>query len=76
MIEHFHRSLKTALCARLAGSDRFLHLPLVLFGLRSGPKEDIVFFVSDAVFSSPLTVSGKFLESAELLPLAFLQKIE
>ena len=35
MIECFHRSLKTALRNCLAGSDWFLHLPLVLLGLRS-----------------------------------------
>ena len=38
IIECFHRSLKTALCACLAGSDWFLHLPLVLLGLRSVPN--------------------------------------
>ena len=54
MIEWFHRSLKTALCARLAGLDWFLHLPLVLLGLQFAPKEDTGFFVSEAVFGSPL----------------------
>ena len=33
MIKRFHRSLKTALRACLAGSDWFLQLPLVLLGL-------------------------------------------
>ena len=58
MIERFHRSLKTVLRAHLAGSDWFLHLPLVLLGLRSVPKEDTGFSVSKAVFGSPLTVPG------------------
>ena len=56
MIERFHRSLKTALRACLAGSDWYLHLLLVLLGLWSVPKEDTGFSVSKAAFSSPLTV--------------------
>ena len=76
MIEHFHRSLNTALLARLAGSDWFIHLPLVLLGLRSVPKEDTGFYVSKAMFGSPLTIPGKFLDSGEVLSSQFLQKIE
>ena len=38
ILKRFHRSLKTVLCARLAGMDWFLHVPLVLLGLRSVPK--------------------------------------
>ena len=59
-----------------AGSDWPLHLPLVLLGLRSVPKEDTGFSVSDAVFGSPLTVPGEFLEGGEIPPTRFLQKIE
>ena len=58
IIERFHRSLKTALCARLAGSDWFLHLPLVLLGLCSVRKEDTGFSFFEAVFGSPLTIPG------------------
>ena len=43
MIELFLMSLKTALPARLADSDWFLHQPLVLLGLWSVPKEDTGF---------------------------------
>ena len=67
MIERFHRSLKTVLCAQLAGSDWFPHLPLVLLGLRSVSKEDTGFSVSKAVFGL-VTIPGEFLESTELLP--------
>ena len=56
MIERFHRSLKSSLRARAADSDWVLHLPLVLLGLRSVPKEDTGFSVSEAVYGSPLTV--------------------
>ena len=74
IFECFHRSLKTALCARLAGSNWFLHLRLfVLLGLRSVPKEDTGFSVSEAVFGSPLTVLGEFLEGGEFQPSRFLQ---
>ena len=76
MIECFHRSLKTALRACLAGSDWFLHLPLFLFGLWSVPKVYTGFSVFKAVFGSPLMVPGEFLECSELPPLVFLQKIE
>ena len=68
MIERFHRSLKTALRFCLAGSDWFLHLPLVLLGLRSVPKEDSGFSVSEAVFGSPFTVPGEFPKGGEISP--------
>ena len=63
MLEKFHRSLKTALYTCLAGSDWFLHLPLVLLDLWSAPKEDMGFSISDAVFGSPLTVPGELMDS-------------
>ena len=75
-IECFHRSLKTALCACLAGSDWFNHLPLVFLGLQSVPKEDSGFSVSEAVFGSALTLPGEFLDSGKVLSSQFLQKIE
>ena len=70
MIAWFHRSLKTAQHAHLA----------VLIGssicLWSILKEDTGFSFSKAVFGSPLTVPGEFLEGIEILPSRFLQKIE
>ena len=75
IIEQFHRSLKTAFRARLAGLNWFPHLPLVLLGLQSVPKEDTGFSVSKAVFGSPLTVPGEFLEGGEITPSRLLQKI-
>ena len=76
MIERFHRSLKSALRSRLAGLDWFLHLPLVLLGLRTVPKDDTGLSVSEAVYGSSLTVPGEFLGSPELPPASFLRKIE
>ena len=76
MIKPFHGSLKSALCSCLASSDWFLHLPLVLLGLRTIPKADTGLSVSEAVFGSPLTIPGEFLGSPELPPSAYLSKIE
>ena len=71
-IERFHCSLKSALPSQLAGSDWFLHLSLVLLGLRTVPKDDTSLSVSKAVYGSPLTLPGEFLGSPELPPSSFL----
>ena len=42
LVECFHRQLKVSLRARLAGSDWFYHLPLVLIGLRNVPRDDLL----------------------------------
>ena len=76
MIVRFHCSLMSALHSRLAGSDWFLHLSLVLLGLRTVPKDDIGLSVSKAVYGSPLTVPGEFFGSPELPLSSFLPKIE
>ena len=55
MIERFHRSLKSSLRARLASSDWVAHLPLVMLGLRSSPKEDSGFSPAEAVYGSNLS---------------------
>ena len=75
MIEHFHTSLKTALRAPLAGSVWFVHLPLVLLGLWSVPKEDTWFSISKAVFGSPFTVPGEFLDSTRSCLLSFSRRL-
>ena len=54
MIERFHRSLKSSLRARLAGQDWVHHLPLVLLGLRTTPKEDSGYAPAEALFSTQL----------------------
>jgi transposase InsO family protein len=76
MVERFHRSLKSSLRARLAGSDWFSHLPLVLLGLRATPKDDTGLSVSEAVYSSPLTLPGELVDVPELLPDTFLRKVD
>ena len=42
LIERFHRSLKAALRSRLASSAWFQHLPLVLLGLRSQGRHQLL----------------------------------
>ena len=76
IIERFHRSLKSSLQARAADSDWVSHLPLVLLGLRSVPKEDTGFSVSEAVYGSALTIPGEFLDASEFPSSQFISKIE
>ena len=75
MIEWFHRFLKSALRSQLAALDWFLHLPLVLLGLRTILKDDTGLSVSEAVYGSPLTILGEFLGSMELPLSSFLGKM-
>ena len=76
MIERFHRSLKSALRARLASSELVHHLPLVMLGLCSAPKDYSGFFPAEAVFGSPLSLLGKFLGHPELPLEFFLGRVE
>ena len=76
MIERFRRSLKSSRRARASDSDWVSHLPLVLLGLRSVPKEDTGFSVSEAVYGSPLSIPGEFLDAPELPSSQFLSKME
>ena len=76
MIERFHRSLKSSLRARLAGSDWINHLPLVMLGLRSSPKKDSGFSPAEAFYNSNLSLPGKFLEHNKIPLETFLQKVE
>ena len=65
MVERFHRQLKNSLHARLASSNWFEHLPWVLLGLRTSPREDSATSTSEAVYGSELTMPGQFLEVQE-----------
>jgi len=73
MVERFHRSLKSSLRTCSNPSTWVSNLPMVLLGLRTVPKEDNNF---SAVFGSPLVLPGEFLDSSELSPNLYLQKIE
>ena len=65
MVERFHRQLKNSLRARLASSSWFEHLPWVLLGLPTSPKEDSATSSSEAVYGSDLILHGRFLEVQE-----------
>ena len=76
MIERFHRSLKSALRARLAGSNWIHHLPLVMLGLQAAPKVYSGFSPAEAVYSSHVFLPGEFLEHPEFTPEVFLWKVD
>ena len=75
LVERFHHRLKVSLRARLSGTDWFNHLPLVLLGLRSVPRENSAIPASEALFGSPLVLSGEFLDSPELPSSEYLKRI-
>ena len=60
MVERFHRTLKSALKARLSGDNWIDDLPWVLLGLRVTPKEDLHSLSAEMVYSEPLTLPGEF----------------
>lgn len=66
MIERTHRQLKDSLRARAAGVDWQEHLPWVLLGLRSAPKEDSGLSSAELVFGCKLTLPGELLCQGEL----------
>jgi hypothetical protein len=65
LVERFHRQLKSSLRARLCGVDWASHLPWVLLGLRTAPKEDTALSSAEMVYGCPLTLPGQFLEGKE-----------
>jgi Integrase core domain len=56
LVERFHRRLKEALKARLAGPHWPLHLPWVLLGLHAAPREDSGLSPAELVFGAPLNL--------------------
>jgi hypothetical protein len=61
LVERFHRTLKTALRAKLTGPNWIDVLPWVLLGVRTAPKEDLASSSAELVYGMPLTVPGDFL---------------
>ena len=76
IIERFHRSLKSSLRSKLAGSGWIHHLPLVLLGLRSAPKDDHACSSAEAVYGSPLMLPGMFLDAPEFPSEKFKSRIQ
>ena len=54
----------------------FHHLPLVLLGLQSVPREDSAIYASETLFGSPLVLPRGFLDSPELPLLEYLRRIQ
>jgi len=65
LVERFHRTLKNSLRARLASSDWFLHLPWVMLGLRTAPRQESAMSAAELTFGTPLTLPGEFLDATE-----------
>ncbi len=74
MVEHFHRRLKDALCARCAAANWVDHLPWVLVGLLAAAREDDGTTPAQAVFGLPLILRGQILDSPELPSKDFLEQ--
>ena len=75
-MDRFHLSLKTSLCARLAGPDWFDHLSLVMLGLRTTQRDKTGFSAEETVFRAPLCLPEEFLDSVDLPPREFLDRIQ
>ena len=65
VIERFHRHFKASLSARLKHDSKWTkHLPWVLLGIRTTPKEDGI-SPAERLFGEPLVVPGQFFPSAQ-----------
>ena len=60
IVERSHRTMKAALTARCAGCDWFYHLPWVMLGLRTCPKDGLNASPAEMVYGEPLAVPGEF----------------
>ena len=62
IIERFHRQLKDSLRACLGSVDWPSHLPWVLLGLRSAPKEDHNVSSAELLYGVPIALPGELVE--------------
>ena len=76
LVEHFHCQLKVSLQARLAGSDWFYHLHLVLLGLCNVPRDDSAVSAAEVLFGTPLALPGEFLNNPEVPSVEYLRHIQ
>ena len=58
MVERYHRTLKASLMARCANPDWIYHLPWVLLGIRTTPKEGLHVSAAEMVYGQALVVPG------------------
>ena len=59
LVERFHRQLKESLRARSCNNSWEEHLPWVLLGLRTAPKEESAVSSAEAVYGGPLALPGQ-----------------
>jgi transposase InsO family protein len=76
LVERFHRCLKEALQARLAGPDWLSHLPWVLLGIRSAVPLEGGPSPAEAVMGCQPILPGEFLATGEPPLEEFLEKIQ
>ena len=76
IVERAHGQQKAALRAQLAGSRWPEHLPWVLLGLRTAPKEDSGISAAELVYGAALALPAEFLSTAEPPAADFLQKLQ
>ncbi len=65
LVERAHRQLKEGLKTRLASHEWPAHLPWVLLGMRTSPKDDSAISSAELVYGAPLVLPGEFLDAAE-----------
>ena len=63
MVESYHRTLKASFMARCANPDWIYHLPWVLLGIRTTPKEGLHVSAAEIVYGQALVVPGEFFPS-------------
>jgi hypothetical protein len=76
LVERFHRRLKEALQARLAGPDWLSHLPWVLLGIRSAVPLEGGPSPAEAVMGCQPILPSEFLTTGEPRLEEFLEKIQ
>lgn len=64
MIERFHRTLKSALTAKLNIPNWTEHLPTILLGLRTSTKEDLNSSSAELVYGTTLRIPGQMIFTA------------
>lgn len=65
LVERFHRTLKTALTARLNSASWINELPTVLYGLRAAGRSDSGVSASELTFGRTLRLPGDFFDFSD-----------
>ena len=75
MVERFHCQLKAVFRARCSGADWLEHLPWVLLGLFTAPKEEAGVLAAEAVYGQSLVLPSQ-LQPPPLAPQAAPEKVD